>query len=193
MPYPPPHSLFNLILWSHLHRHCTSPDLRFSRSGTTKLLARLTRSDRRRMERRKASGILEKRCGVSGALVRSGRKKFFTANMLIDCNGTFAVVLSSLYFSLWCGCCACWQWKKAKTVCGFFCLFFCYFYHYCVVFVFLLLFTWHVYLFSFNPFLLAPLSRIYLLISCALIVASTTTTILQLVWLCFAFCILTCG
>lgn len=36
------------------------------------------------MERRKASGIRENRCGVSGALARSGRKKFLTANILFD-------------------------------------------------------------------------------------------------------------
>lgn len=86
------------VHWSHLHRHCTSPDLRFSRSGTTKLLARLTRSERLRMERRKASGIREKRCGVSGALVRSGKKKFFTANMMLRCNGKQAVALLLLLF-----------------------------------------------------------------------------------------------
>lgn len=135
------------------------------------------------MERRKASGILEKRCGVSGAFVRSGRKKFLTANMLIDCNGTFAVAVSLSLFVV--GVRACWQWKS-KTVCGFYFFFalcflvflFCFFY-----------FFLHVCLFSCNPFWL----RIYLLISCALIVASATTTILQLVWLCFAFCILACG
>ena len=74
---------------SHTQRqHATSPDFRFSRSGTTKLLARFTRNERRRMERRKASGMREKRCGVSGGLaaaVRSGKKKFFTANMLNEC------------------------------------------------------------------------------------------------------------
>lgn len=45
------------------------------------------------MERRKASGIREKRCGVSGALVRSGKKKFFTANMMLRSNGKQAVAL----------------------------------------------------------------------------------------------------
>lgn len=137
------------------------------------------------MERRNASGILEKRCGVSGAFVRSGRKKFLTANMLIDCNGTFAVAVSFSLSLFVVGVRACWQWKS-KTVCGFY-----FFFALCfVVFLFCFFYFFlHVCLFSCNPFWL----RIYLLISCALIEASATTTILQLVWLCFAFCILACG
>jgi len=47
------------------------------------------------MERRKASGIRENRWGVSGALARSGRKKFLTANilplqLLLFCLGGFS-------------------------------------------------------------------------------------------------------
>lgn len=136
------------------------------------------------MERRKASGILEKRCGVSGAFVRSGRKKFLTANMLIDCNGTFAIAVS--LFLLWE--CARVGNEKAKLFVVFiFSLPFAFLF-FCSVFS---IFFLHVCLFSCNPFWL----RIYLLISCVLIVASATTitTILQLVWLCFAFCILACG
>lgn len=56
------------------------PDFRFSRSGTTSDLVRLTRNDLRRMERRKDSGIRENFV-VSG--LRSGRKKFLTANIVI--------------------------------------------------------------------------------------------------------------
>lgn len=55
------------------------PDFRFS--DTTSDFVRLTRNDRRRIERKNVSGI-RLNLGVSGAL-RSGRKKFFTANIVI--------------------------------------------------------------------------------------------------------------
>lgn len=55
------------------------PDFRFS--GTTNDFVRLTRNDRRRIERKNVSGI-RLNLGVSGAF-RSGRKKFFTANIVI--------------------------------------------------------------------------------------------------------------
>lgn len=57
-----------------------SPDLRFSLSGTTKLLARFTRNDLLLIERRKASGMREN--FVASGAFRSGKKKFLTANIL---------------------------------------------------------------------------------------------------------------
>lgn len=46
------------------------------------VLGRLMRSDRRRIERRNASGM-RLNFGVSGGAFRSGRKKFFTASIVM--------------------------------------------------------------------------------------------------------------
>jgi len=64
-----------------LHRHCTSPDLRFSlRSGTTRLLALLTLKDRLRMERRKASGLTKK------SLYMHSLRFIATTDDVLECN-----------------------------------------------------------------------------------------------------------
>lgn len=63
------------------------PDLRFSaRSGATiSDLVRFTRNDRRRIERRNDSGMRENFAGSPAPAValRSGKKKFFTASIVI--------------------------------------------------------------------------------------------------------------
>lgn len=71
------------------------PDFRFS--DTTNDFVRLTRNDRRRIERKNVSGI-RLNLGVSGAL-RSGRKKFFTANIVILSWDSFQLNLTKkIYF-----------------------------------------------------------------------------------------------
>lgn len=64
---------------------CRLPDFRFSaRSGATiSDLVRFTRNDRRRMERRNDSGMRENLPGSSAVGLRSGKKKFFTASIVI--------------------------------------------------------------------------------------------------------------
>lgn len=57
-------------------------DLRFSRSTIT-VFGRLIRSERRLIDRRNASGMREN-LAASGGAFRSGRKKFFTANIVIS-------------------------------------------------------------------------------------------------------------
>lgn len=65
------------------------PDFRFS--DTTNDFVRLTRNDRRRIERKNVSGI-RLNLGVSGAF-RSGRKKFFTANIVIFFREKFEILV----------------------------------------------------------------------------------------------------
>lgn len=61
------------------------PDFLFSlRSGATiRLFVLLTRNDRRRIERKNVSGIRENLPLSGGCCLRSGRKKFFTASIVI--------------------------------------------------------------------------------------------------------------
>lgn len=77
---------------------CNLPDFLFSlSSGTINDLVRLILSDRRRIERIKASGIREN-FGVSGAL-RSGKKKFFTANIVLRFRFYIYFIFGTTFFT----------------------------------------------------------------------------------------------
>lgn len=74
------------------------PDRRLIRSLTAMEKDRLTRNDRRLTDRRNDSGIGAKR-GVSGTL-RSGRKKFFTANIMYRLKYTY-ICIFIIWLYLW--------------------------------------------------------------------------------------------